>query len=172
MRIAGRPVIKKPRAPAFEPIDHVRIQSDGPSRMVKRPTGSGGEPSSPNCESSAGVKARHLSSLSTSISSSPNSGTAPHLPGFDGLAALASRLLMLHRPVRRQDRQDSGLRQPQLTQVLGSRLQDIRPTRDVRRRSHRHGINHDVKTATRPSNSHPRSHAVCGNAGLVAAPST
>ena len=28
--------------------------------MVKRPTGSGGEPSSPNCESSAGVKARHL----------------------------------------------------------------------------------------------------------------
>ncbi len=30
--------------------------------MVKRPTGSGGEPSSPNCGSSAGVKARHLSS--------------------------------------------------------------------------------------------------------------
>jgi len=29
---------------------------------VKRPTGSGGEPSSPNCESSAGVKARHPSS--------------------------------------------------------------------------------------------------------------
>lgn len=27
--------------------------------MVKRPTGSGGEPSSPNCEASAGVKARH-----------------------------------------------------------------------------------------------------------------
>ena len=27
--------------------------------MVKRPTGSDGEPSSPNCESSAGVKARH-----------------------------------------------------------------------------------------------------------------
>ena len=35
------------------------IVSDGPSRMVKRPTGSDGEPSSPNCESSAGVKARH-----------------------------------------------------------------------------------------------------------------
>jgi len=33
---------------------------DGPSRMVKRPTGSGGEPSSPNCGVSAGVKARHL----------------------------------------------------------------------------------------------------------------
>ena len=29
--------------------------------MVKRPTGSGGEPSSPNCRASAGVKARHLS---------------------------------------------------------------------------------------------------------------
>ena len=29
--------------------------------MVKRPTGSGGEPSSPNCGVSAGVKARHLS---------------------------------------------------------------------------------------------------------------
>ena len=36
------------------------IGRDGPPRMVKRPTGSGGEPSSPNCESSAGVKARHL----------------------------------------------------------------------------------------------------------------
>ncbi len=28
--------------------------------MVKRPTGSGGEPSSPNCGASAGVKVRHL----------------------------------------------------------------------------------------------------------------
>ena len=36
-------------------------RADGPSRMVKRPTGSGGEPSSPNCGVSAGVKARHLS---------------------------------------------------------------------------------------------------------------
>ncbi|MDB5891889.1 MAG: hypothetical protein JWP47_2720 [Polaromonas sp.] len=36
------------------------IAGDGPSRMVKRPTGSGGEPSSPNCGASAGVKARHL----------------------------------------------------------------------------------------------------------------
>ena len=35
--------------------------SDGPSRMAKRPTGSGGEPSSPNCGVSAGVKARLLS---------------------------------------------------------------------------------------------------------------
>jgi hypothetical protein len=35
-------------------------RADGPSRMVKRPTGSGGEPSSPNCRVSAGVKARHL----------------------------------------------------------------------------------------------------------------
>jgi hypothetical protein len=35
---------------------------DGPSRMVKQPTGSGGEPSSPNCRVSAGVKARHPSS--------------------------------------------------------------------------------------------------------------
>ncbi len=37
--------------------------SDGPSRMVKRPIGSGGEPSSPNCGASAGVKARHLFKL-------------------------------------------------------------------------------------------------------------
>ncbi len=35
------------------------IDFDGPSRMAKRPTGSGGEPSSPNCGVSAGVKARH-----------------------------------------------------------------------------------------------------------------
>jgi len=28
--------------------------------MVKRPTGSGGEPSSPNCGASAGVEVRHL----------------------------------------------------------------------------------------------------------------
>ena len=38
----------------------VTMALDGPSRMVKRPTGSGGEPSSPNCKASAGVKARHL----------------------------------------------------------------------------------------------------------------
>ena len=37
------------------------IVPDGPSRMAKRPTGSGGEPSSPNCGVSAGVKARLLS---------------------------------------------------------------------------------------------------------------
>ena len=37
----------------------VTMALDGPSRMVKRPTGSGGEPSSPNCKASAGVKARH-----------------------------------------------------------------------------------------------------------------
>src|SRR5659263_442392 len=36
------------------------IKSDGPSRMVMRPTGSDGEPSSPNRGASAGVKARHL----------------------------------------------------------------------------------------------------------------
>ena len=35
-------------------------KNDGPSHMGKRPTGSGGEPSSPNCGASAGVKARHL----------------------------------------------------------------------------------------------------------------
>jgi hypothetical protein len=34
------------------------IDPDGPSRMVKRPTESGGEPSSSNCRASAGVKAR------------------------------------------------------------------------------------------------------------------
>ena len=34
------------------------MRVDGPSRMGKRPTGSGGEPSSPNCGASAGVKAR------------------------------------------------------------------------------------------------------------------
>ncbi len=36
------------------------IDPDGPPRMVKRPTGSGGEPSSPNCGASAGGKARQL----------------------------------------------------------------------------------------------------------------
>ena len=37
---------------------HARMAADGPPRMVKRPTGSGGEPSSPNCVASAGGKAR------------------------------------------------------------------------------------------------------------------
>ena len=40
------------------------ISLDGPSRMVKRPTGSDGEPSSPNCGASAGVKARQPNSKS------------------------------------------------------------------------------------------------------------
>ena len=41
-------------------IRGARLQSaaDGPPRMVKWPTGSGGEPSSPNCVASAGGKAR------------------------------------------------------------------------------------------------------------------
>lgn len=43
------------------------IERDGPSRMVKRPTGSGGEPSSPNCGVSAGVKARHLIHLKSAF---------------------------------------------------------------------------------------------------------
>jgi hypothetical protein len=47
----------------------VRIRDDGPSRMVKRPTGSGGEPSSPNCGASAGVKARHPHSFHAFVSS-------------------------------------------------------------------------------------------------------
>ena len=36
------------------------LSGDGPSRMVKWPTGSDGEPSSPNRGASAGVKARHF----------------------------------------------------------------------------------------------------------------
>ena len=50
--------------------------------MVKRPTGSDGEPSSPNCGVSAGVKARHLITLK------PND-----YAGFKPVAALrASRV--------------------------------------------------------------------------------
>ncbi len=41
-------------------VPWLTIHSDGPPRMVKRPNGSGGEPSSPNCGASAGGKARHL----------------------------------------------------------------------------------------------------------------
>ena len=48
------------RAPNGAAIQGVESHPDGPPRMVKRPTGSGGEPSSPNCGASAGVKARHL----------------------------------------------------------------------------------------------------------------
>ena len=43
------------------------IALDEPSRMVKRPTESGGEPSSSNCGASAGVKVRHLFSLLHSL---------------------------------------------------------------------------------------------------------
>lgn len=41
-------------------VTHEEEIPDGPPRMVKRPTGSGGEPSSPNCGASAGGKARQL----------------------------------------------------------------------------------------------------------------
>ena len=41
-------------------VTHEEKIPDGPPRMVKRPTGSGGEPSSPNCGASAGGKARQL----------------------------------------------------------------------------------------------------------------
>ncbi len=51
------------------------IEGDGPPRMVKRPTGSGGEPSSPNCGASAGVRLVNLIS-----SSDPDSAAHPALP--------------------------------------------------------------------------------------------
>jgi hypothetical protein len=49
--------------------------------MVKRPTGSDGEPSSPNCGASAGVKARHLTS------------SKPHIPrGFQAQNGFPARI--------------------------------------------------------------------------------
>ncbi|MEY4733743.1 MAG: hypothetical protein RLZZ464_1809, partial [Pseudomonadota bacterium] len=45
--------------------------------MVKRPTGSGGEPSSPNCGASAGVKARQLTPRLLVIHARPV-GEQPH----------------------------------------------------------------------------------------------
>lgn len=51
---ASRPAL--PERSALSPT----IAGDGPPRMVKQPTGSGGEPSSPNCRVSAGGKARQL----------------------------------------------------------------------------------------------------------------
>lgn len=48
--------------------------------MVKRPTGSGGEPSSPNCVASAGVKARHLiQKILHRITKLSQSRNMPHL---------------------------------------------------------------------------------------------
>ena len=41
---------------AHSKVASTTINTDGPSRMVKRPTGSGGEPSSPNCGASAGAR--------------------------------------------------------------------------------------------------------------------
>ena len=52
--------------------------------MVKRPTGSDGEPSSPNCGASAGVKARHppfFSLMSTTPSPSPTAQPSNPLHG-------------------------------------------------------------------------------------------
>ena len=43
---------KSARSVSFTPI----IAGDGPPRMGKQPTGSGGEPSSPNCETSAEIR--------------------------------------------------------------------------------------------------------------------
>ena len=49
--------------------------------MVKRPTGSGGELSSPNCGASAGVKARHPSLFfQMSTSSTPTTTEQPRNP--------------------------------------------------------------------------------------------
>ena len=60
--IGHRSILKCPKNhPADEQVGlcargkSITIQLDGPPRMVKRPTGSDGEPSSPNCGASAGV---------------------------------------------------------------------------------------------------------------------
>jgi len=49
------------------PIRSPTIEVDGPPRMVKWPTGSGGEPSSPNCVASAGGKARQPSNRLSAV---------------------------------------------------------------------------------------------------------
>src|SRR3990167_6876082 len=58
------------------------ISSDGPSRMVRRPTGSDGEPSSPNRGASAGVEARQIIHLSASRISHVAAASTRSLPGF------------------------------------------------------------------------------------------
>ena len=63
------------------------MRIDGPSRMVKRPTGSGGEPSSPNCGASAGVG---LVNLFLSDDQPQASGRHPQLKQF---FVLSSRTL-------------------------------------------------------------------------------
>ena len=65
------------------------MRGDGPSRMVKRPTGSGGEPSSPNCGVSAGGKARQLllSSLYLSFALVANECLEVNSPVCCGLTA-------------------------------------------------------------------------------------
>ena len=54
------------------------IEGDGPPRMVKRPTGSGGEPSSPNCGASAGVRLVNL--ISPFDLNSASRLVLPHVP--------------------------------------------------------------------------------------------
>ena len=70
------------RAPNGAAIQGVESHPDGPPRMVKRPTGSGGEPSSPNCGASAGGKARQplLFALPTAARQ-PSTGRTPPLGG-------------------------------------------------------------------------------------------
>ena len=62
---------------------------DGPSHMGKRPTGSGGEPSSPNRGASAGVKARQLLSTGRHTHDVPPPRFAAH-GALDGAGATAA----------------------------------------------------------------------------------
>ena len=68
------------------------ITGDGPSRMVKRPTGSDGEPSSPNCGASAGVKVRHLTLKSLCWKCFPDTSTPETAFAASGRSALDTAL--------------------------------------------------------------------------------
>src|SRR6218665_4078242 len=61
------------------------IAADGPARMVKRPSGSGGEPSSPNCGLSAGARLVNQMKI-TFCCTETQAG-----PWFQGLAAALPR---------------------------------------------------------------------------------
>lgn len=118
---------------------HTTIGSDGPSHMVKRPTGSGGEPSSPNCGVSAGVKVRHPNThngcepCSLAIKKSKSHFVAPSCstwvslcnqqgdqPGFiDRLISTWNGILSLHSPAQSASPEEQ-LQERQDGRVLGS----------------------------------------------------
>ena len=120
------------------------MQADGPPRMVKRPTGSDGEPSSPNCGASAGGKARQPCSRFPFVVNNLREIKELQVSTVE----LNCRTTHSHDLGKRHGKHCSRTEPARLTLVRSNR-HPARASWGLRQAPHQHGVGHQ-----RPTKSH------------------